>query len=55
MFELDGPRVAYAWGINAQRDIALARRLIERNIRSMRRSSRIPSKPLAEACLKAKV
>jgi 3-phenylpropionate/trans-cinnamate dioxygenase ferredoxin reductase component len=29
-FELTGPHVAYALGINAQRDVAVARRLIER-------------------------
>jgi NADPH-dependent 2,4-dienoyl-CoA reductase/sulfur reductase-like enzyme len=32
LFELDGPRIAYAIGINAQRDIAMARRLIERGM-----------------------
>ncbi len=32
MFELDGPRLAYALGINAQRDLAVARRLIERRL-----------------------
>jgi NADPH-dependent 2,4-dienoyl-CoA reductase/sulfur reductase-like enzyme len=31
-FELDGDRIAYAVGINAQRDIAATRRLIERRI-----------------------
>jgi NADPH-dependent 2,4-dienoyl-CoA reductase/sulfur reductase-like enzyme len=30
LFELDGSHLAYAIGINAQRDIAIARRLIER-------------------------
>ncbi|MBX9774300.1 MAG: FAD-dependent oxidoreductase [Xanthobacteraceae bacterium] len=32
MFELDGTTIAYAVGINAQRDIATIRRLIERRI-----------------------
>ena len=32
MFELDGAHIAYAMGINAQRDIATVRRLIERRI-----------------------
>jgi 3-phenylpropionate/trans-cinnamate dioxygenase ferredoxin reductase component len=32
LFELDGPHVAYAVGINAQRDVAMARRLIERRV-----------------------
>ena len=32
LFELDGARLAYAMGINAQRDIAAARRLIERRV-----------------------
>ena len=32
IFELDGPLIAYAVGINAQRDIAMVRRLIERRI-----------------------
>ncbi|HEY7661577.1 MAG TPA: FAD-dependent oxidoreductase [Xanthobacteraceae bacterium] len=32
LFELDGPRLAYALGINAQRELAAARRLIERRI-----------------------
>ena len=30
VFELDGAHLSYASGINAQRDIAMARRLIER-------------------------
>ena len=54
MFELDGPRVAYAWGINAQREIALARRLIERSIPVDAGELADPSKPLA-SLLKAKV
>jgi 3-phenylpropionate/trans-cinnamate dioxygenase ferredoxin reductase component len=53
MFELDGPRVAYAWGINAQREIALARRLIERSIPVDAAELADPSKPLA-SLLKAK-
>jgi NADPH-dependent 2,4-dienoyl-CoA reductase/sulfur reductase-like enzyme len=32
LFELDGPHIDYAVGINAQRDIAVARRLIERRV-----------------------
>jgi hypothetical protein len=32
LFELDGATIAYAIGINAQRDIAAVRRLIERRI-----------------------
>ncbi len=32
LFELDGPTIAYAIGINVQRDIATVRRLIERRI-----------------------
>jgi NADPH-dependent 2,4-dienoyl-CoA reductase/sulfur reductase-like enzyme len=32
LFELDGGRIAYAIGINAQRDIATTRRLIERRV-----------------------
>ena len=32
LFELDGPHIAYAMGINAQRDIAMVRRLIERRV-----------------------
>ncbi len=32
LFELDGPHISYAMGINAQRDIAMARRLIERRV-----------------------
>jgi NADPH-dependent 2,4-dienoyl-CoA reductase/sulfur reductase-like enzyme len=53
MFELDGPRVVYAWGINAQREIALARRLIERSIPVDAAELSDPSKPLA-SLLKAK-
>jgi len=32
LFEFDGEHLAYAVGINAQRDIAVARRLIERRV-----------------------
>src|SRR5204863_9313098 len=32
LFELDGSHLAYAAGINAQRDLAVARRLIERRV-----------------------
>jgi NADPH-dependent 2,4-dienoyl-CoA reductase/sulfur reductase-like enzyme len=32
LFELDGQQIAYALGINAQRDIAATRRLIERGV-----------------------
>jgi 3-phenylpropionate/trans-cinnamate dioxygenase ferredoxin reductase component len=54
LFELDGPRLAYAWGINAQRDMAVARRLIERRMPVDARELADASKPLA-AMLKAKV
>ncbi len=54
MFELDGPRLAQAWGINAQREIALARRLIERSIPIDAGDLADPSMPLANL-LKAKV
>jgi 3-phenylpropionate/trans-cinnamate dioxygenase ferredoxin reductase subunit len=52
-FELDGARIAYAQGINAQRDIAAARRLIERRVPVDAGDLADPSKPLA-AMLKAK-
>ena len=45
LFELDGARIAYALGINAQRDIAAIRRLIERRDR---RSTR-PSSPIRQS------
>jgi hypothetical protein len=54
MFELDGPRLTQAWGINAQREIALARRLIERSIPIDAGELADPSMPLANL-LKAKV
>jgi NADPH-dependent 2,4-dienoyl-CoA reductase/sulfur reductase-like enzyme len=52
-FELDGDRLAYVFGINAQRDIAAARRLIERRVPLDPAELADPSKPLA-AMLKAK-
>ena len=54
LFELDGPHLAYAVGINAQRDIAAARRLIERKVSLDAKELADASKPLA-AMLKAKV
>jgi 3-phenylpropionate/trans-cinnamate dioxygenase ferredoxin reductase component len=53
LFDLDGAQLAYAMGINAQRDIAMARRLIERRIPVDARDLADPTKPLA-AMLKAK-
>ena len=53
LFELDGERLAYAMGINAQRDIAAARRLIERRVPVDADDLADPAKPLA-AMLKAK-
>ncbi len=53
LFELDGPHIAYAVGINAQRDIAMARRLIERRIAVDASALADAGKPLA-AMLKAK-
>jgi NADPH-dependent 2,4-dienoyl-CoA reductase/sulfur reductase-like enzyme len=52
-FELDGPRLAYATGINAQREIAIARRLIERRVPVDAGDLADPTKPLA-AMLKTK-
>jgi NADPH-dependent 2,4-dienoyl-CoA reductase/sulfur reductase-like enzyme len=52
-FDLDGDRVAYVLGINAQRDIAVARRLIERRVPVDPADLADPGKPLA-AMLKAK-
>jgi NADPH-dependent 2,4-dienoyl-CoA reductase/sulfur reductase-like enzyme len=52
-FETDGPRVTAALGINAQRDIATTRRLIERRIAVDRAALADPARPLAEL-LKAK-
>jgi hypothetical protein len=54
LFELDGPRLAYAWGVNAQREMAVARRLIERRIPVDASELADAKKPLA-ALLKAKV
>jgi hypothetical protein len=54
LFELDGPRLAYASGINAQREIAVARRLIERGVPVDASELADTGKPLA-AMLKAKV
>ena len=53
MFELDSRHIAYAVGINAQRDIAMARRLIERRIPVDAGELADPAKPLAQM-LKAK-
>lgn len=53
LFELDEGRLAYAMGINAQRDIATARRLIERRVPVDASELADPKKPLA-AMLKAK-
>src|SRR6266849_789918 len=52
-FELTGPHIAYALGINAQRDIAFARCLIERRIAVDPAALADPTKSLAEF-LKAK-
>jgi NADPH-dependent 2,4-dienoyl-CoA reductase/sulfur reductase-like enzyme len=53
MFDLDGDRIAYAVGINAQRDIATTRRLIERRIAVDASELADPAKPL-NAMLRAK-
>jgi len=53
VFELDGAHLAYVVGINAQRDIAMARRLIERRIPVDASELADPAKPLAQM-LKAK-
>ena len=53
LFELDGSHLAYAIGINAQRDIAAARRLIERRVPLDAAELADPAKPL-NAMLKAK-
>jgi NADPH-dependent 2,4-dienoyl-CoA reductase/sulfur reductase-like enzyme len=53
LFELDGSHLGYAMGINAQRDIAAARRLIERRVPVDANDLADPAKPLA-AMLKAK-
>jgi hypothetical protein len=52
-FETDGTRVTAALGINAQRDIATARRLIERRIPVDAAALANADRPLAEL-LKAK-
>ena len=52
-FELTGPHVAYALGINAQRDMAMVRRLIERQIAVDPIALADATKPLADL-LKAK-
>jgi 3-phenylpropionate/trans-cinnamate dioxygenase ferredoxin reductase component len=52
-FDLDGDHLAYVLGINAQRDIAVARRLIERRVAVYAAELADPTKPLA-AMLKAK-
>jgi 3-phenylpropionate/trans-cinnamate dioxygenase ferredoxin reductase subunit len=53
LFELDGAHLVYAMGINAQRDIAMARRLIERKMPVDANELADAGKPLA-AMLKAK-
>jgi 3-phenylpropionate/trans-cinnamate dioxygenase ferredoxin reductase component len=53
LFELDGDHLAYAVGINAQRDIAVARRLIERRVPLDANALADAGKPLS-AMLKAK-
>jgi 3-phenylpropionate/trans-cinnamate dioxygenase ferredoxin reductase subunit len=53
LFELDGGHLAYAIGINAQRDIAIARRLIERRVPIAANELADAGKPLS-ALLKAK-
>jgi len=52
-FDLDGDRLAHVLGINAQRDIAAARRLIERRVAIDPTDLADPAKPLA-AMLKVK-
>jgi 3-phenylpropionate/trans-cinnamate dioxygenase ferredoxin reductase subunit len=53
LFELDGAHLAYAMGINVQRDLAVARRLIERRLPVAADELADPAKPLAQL-LKAK-
>ena len=53
LFELDGAHLAYAMGINAQRELAVARRLIERRLPVAADELADPTKPLAQL-LKAK-
>src|SRR5258707_782379 len=52
-FELTGPHVAYALGVNAQRDMAVVRRLIERHVAVDPVALADPTIPLADF-LKAK-
>ena len=54
LFELDGAQLVSAVGINAQRDIAMARRLIERHVAVDAADLADAGKPLAQM-LKAKV
>ena len=51
--ELDGAHLVYAAGINAQRDMAMARRLVERRVALDANDLADAAKPLA-AMLKAK-
>jgi hypothetical protein len=48
VFETDGTHVTAALGINAQRDIAAVRRLIERRIPVDLAALADPARPLAE-------
>jgi 3-phenylpropionate/trans-cinnamate dioxygenase ferredoxin reductase subunit len=52
-FDLIGPHIAYALGVNAQRDIATTRRLIERHVSVDPAALADPTRPLADL-LKAK-
>ncbi len=54
LFELDGTHIAYAIGINAQRDIAVTRRLIERRVPVEAAELADTEKPIG-ALLKTKV
>ena len=53
VFQIEGTQLIYALAINAQRDIASARRLIERKIAVNEADLLDPAKPLADM-LKAK-
>jgi len=53
LFELDGERIAYVLGINAQREMGPARRLIEQRVPVDAEALADPGKPL-NAMLKAK-
>lgn len=53
LFELDGAHLTFAMGVNVQRDIATARRLIERRVPVHADDFADPNKPLAQM-LKAK-